>query len=197
MRSLITESGFYRMVFYVAVAIWVLPEWIGGQFQRAERGATRRDRGSRLLLKAMMIGGVGAALVVANTVPAATIVWRQPVVFWVGIALILAGVAFRWYAIRVLGRFFTRDVATRPGQVVVEKGPYRLVRHPSYSGALLSLLGVGLALTNWLSLLAILAGMLVGFGYRVHVEEQALCEALGKPYRDYMKRTRRFVPYLW
>ena len=197
MRSLVTRSDFYAAVFYVAIAIWILPEWIGTFFQRSEAGANRRDRGSHFVLVVSLTVGLVAAFVFVNAVPQATIAWRQPLLFWIGIALILAGVAFRWYAIRVLGRFFTRDVATRAGQVVVQKGPYRFVRHPSYSGALLSLFGIGLALTNWLSLPILMASAFVGYGYRVRVEERALCDALGQAYRDYMKRTRRFIPYLW
>jgi protein-S-isoprenylcysteine O-methyltransferase Ste14 len=155
------------------------------------------DRGSNIVLVASMIVGIFTAFVVAQLVPAAAINWQQALVFWIGIVLMLAGVAFRWYAIRILGRFFTRDVATRDDQHVVEDGPYRLIRHPSYTGTLLSVFGFGLATNNWLALLLVLAIVLFGLGYRVRVEEQALCEALGDAYRDYMRRTRRFIPYLW
>lgn len=197
MHALVTHSAFYRTVLWIAVAVWAIPEWIGTYFQRSERGAARHDRGSQAVLVAGMIVAMVAAIACVNAVPRATIAWRQPLVFWLGIALMLAGIAFRWYAIRVLGRFFTRDVATRAGQTVIAHGPYRLIRHPSYSGALATTLGLGLALTNWLALLILVAAALIGFGYRVHVEERALCTALGEPYREYMKRTRRFIPYLW
>jgi protein-S-isoprenylcysteine O-methyltransferase Ste14 len=80
---------------------------------------------------------------------------------------------------------------------VVDTGPYRLIRHPSYSGSLLTFAGLGLAMGNWVSIVLLLLGAGVGFAYRVHVEEQALCTDLGQPYRDYMQRTRRFVPYIW
>lgn len=197
MRSLVTESHFYATVFYAALLVWLLPEWIGSFVQRPEKGAQRHDRGSHLVIfLALGAAGIGAVWSV-NRVPAATIDWHQPALFWLGVALVLAGVAFRWYSIRVLGRFFTRDVATRDGQTVVERGPYRLVRHPSYSGAILSFVGFGLAATNWLALLALVAGTVVAYGYRVHVEERALCKVLGDPYRDYMTRTRRFIPYVW
>lgn len=197
MHSLVVHSRFYLTILFAGIAVWAIPEWIGSFFQHSERSATRRDRGSHLLLVAGMAVGVVAAFIFVNTVPQATIAWHQPVLFWFGIALMLAGVAFRWYAIRVLGRFFTRDVATRDGQVVVERGPYRLIRHPSYSGSLLSVLGLGLALTNWLSLLALFFTAFVAFSYRIRIEERVLCDALGEAYRDYMKRTRRFIPYLW
>ena len=56
---------------------------------------------------------------------------------------------------------------------------------------------MGLAMTNWLSVVAIMVCALAGYGYRVRVEERALCADLGQPYRDYMQRTKRFVPHVW
>jgi protein-S-isoprenylcysteine O-methyltransferase Ste14 len=97
----------------------------------------------------------------------------------------------------VLGRYFTRDVATREGQRVVESGPYRWIRHPSYTGILMTAAGFGLALGNALALAIVLIGVLAGLLYRVAVEERALATDLGQPYRTYMLRTRRFIPFLW
>jgi protein-S-isoprenylcysteine O-methyltransferase Ste14 len=80
---------------------------------------------------------------------------------------------------------------------VVQSGPYRYIRHPSYTGALITLAGLGLALGNWLGLLALLGCMTIAYGYRIKVEEAALVAALGEPYRLYMARTRRLVPFLF
>lgn len=197
MHPLIVHSQFHAIVLYAALAICYGPEWIGSFIQRPEKGALRRDRGSHVVLFLAISLGVAAAFTLVSGFPAGTLGWNQPLQFWVGIALMLSGLAFRWYAIRVLGKFFTRDVATRPGQYVVDTGPYRWIRHPSYSGSLLMLLGTGLAMTNWASLLALLLGALVGLAYRVHVEEQVLCSDLGDAYRAYVQRTRRFIPFVW
>lgn len=198
MHALIVQSQFHRVVFYAALFVCFAPEWIGTFFQTVEKGAVTRDRGSHAWLFVAMGAGVFAAFFFVNAnFQYTTLGWRQPLQFWVGIALMACGLAFRWYAIGALGRFFTRTVATREGQYVVEHGPYRLIRHPSYSGALLMFLGMGIAMTNWAALLAIMAGAGIGYAWRVHIEEQALCAALGQPYRDYMRRTRRFVPYVW
>lgn len=109
----------------------------------------------------------------------------------------LAGVALRWYSIRVLGRYFTRRIAIQPGHQVIQSGPYRYVRHPSYSGALLTILGVCLTMTNWIALLVPMACALAGYSYRAMVEERALCESIGMPYVEYMRRTHRFIPFLF
>ena len=198
MQALIVQSHFHQMVFYVALVVCFAPEIIGTFFQKPEKGAITHDRGSHIVLFVAMFLGMFVAFFFINAnVPGTTLTRHQHAQFWFGIAIMLCGLALRWYAIKVLGKFFTRDVATRAGQYVVEAGPYRLIRHPSYSGALLMFLGMGIAMTNWVSLLAIVLGAGIGYAYRVHVEERVLCDELGAPYRAYMQRTRRFVPYVW
>jgi protein-S-isoprenylcysteine O-methyltransferase Ste14 len=110
--------------------------------------------------------------------------------------LMYAGIALRLYAMIVLGAFFTTTVAVAPEQPVIDSGPYRRIRHPSYTGFLLILLGFGLSLMNWLSLLVIMGCALIGFGYRIRVEEDALQEQLGQRYREYMRRTKRLIPFV-
>lgn len=198
MQALIAQSHFYLIVFYVAIFICFVPDLYGSFFHRVEKGAVIRDRGSHVWIVVAICAGVFIAFFLVNAnLPGITLTWHQPVLFWLGIVLMACGLALRWYAIRVLGKFFTRTVATRAGQYVVERGPYRLIRHPSYSGALLMFLGMGLAMTNWASLVAVLLSAVVGYQYRVRIEERALCADLGEPYRDYMQHTRRFIPYVW
>ena len=92
-----------------------------------------------------------------------------------------------------LGKYFTMDVAARSTQPVVQAGPYRFVRHPSYTAILVMLLGVGMALAKWASSIIMLASGLIGLLYRVRVGERALGEAPGQPYVDYMRHTWRFI----
>lgn len=141
--------------------------------------------------------GIALDFSLAAYLRGAVIAWHRTFLFSVGIALMLAGVALRWYAIRVLGRYFTREVAVQPGHTVIRSGPYRFIRHPSYSGALLTILGLGLAMTNWVGLAALMACALIGYSYRVMVEERALRENIGAPYVEYMRYTRRFIPFLF
>jgi protein-S-isoprenylcysteine O-methyltransferase Ste14 len=115
----------------------------------------------------------------------------------VGIALMLAGIALRQYSMAVLGKFFTFDVAVDSGHALVETGPYRYVRHPSYTGALLTLFGFGLALGNWAGLATALFCLAFAYTYRIRVEEAALSAALGEPYKEYVGRTWRLVPFLF
>jgi protein-S-isoprenylcysteine O-methyltransferase len=196
MRPLFVESAGYAIAFWGAFALWAVLEALGSLTQHSKGGAARRDRGSYAILAVTLALGIFLSFTAAASFHFATITWHRLGVFWTGVALMLAGIAFRWYAIRVLGRYFTRDVATRAGQKVVQSGPYRFIRHPSYSGTLLVLLGMGLAMTNWASLAALILFGLAGHIYRVQVEETALIQALGQPYLDYIRRTKRFIPFV-
>ena len=94
----------------------------------------------------------------------------------------------------MLGTSFTYDVRVRDGQAVIEHGAYRYVRHPSYAAGLLLFAGIGMALTNWLSLIVAILPPALAYAYRIAVEERALVATLGPAYEDYMRRTKRLVP---
>jgi protein-S-isoprenylcysteine O-methyltransferase Ste14 len=197
MLPLAYANNIYRLGFWIAFAIWLIPELIGTPYQRIRGNAQIKDRGSRFVLMAFVWGGVVLALSLPAIFPSATIVWHRTFLFSVGIALMLVGVALRWYSIRVLGRYFTRRIAIQPGHQVVRAGPYRYIRHPSYSGALLTILGMCLTMTNWVALWVPMACALAGYSYRAMVEERALRESVGEPYAEYMQHTRRFIPFVF
>jgi protein-S-isoprenylcysteine O-methyltransferase Ste14 len=188
----------YTLALAIALLIWLLPEAARGLRWRGRNdGAIARDHGSLFVTVGMIGLGTFAAQACALLLPGATTTWNRQALFWLGIVLMLAGVALRAWAVRTLGRYFLPVVAVRADQQIVRRGPYRLIRHPTYSGALLTLLGLALTLTNWAALVALLGCALVGLSYRVYIEEQALLQSLGRPYRDYMTQTTRFVPFLF
>jgi protein-S-isoprenylcysteine O-methyltransferase Ste14 len=153
-----------------------------------------QDRGSLIVLLGLQWTGLALNFLLAWLLPVAAIRWQRTTLFLLGLTAILLGVALRWYAIRVLGSYFTRDVAVTADQPVVMHGPYRLIRHPAYSGTFLTMLGVGLATTNWASLVVLLVCVFLGHLYRVSIEEQALIRIIGQPYIAYVRRTKRFIP---
>ena len=115
----------------------------------------------------------------------------------VGVVLFLTGLFLRWWAIITLGRFFTVDVTIEKDHELVERGPFRVVRHPSYTGVLLAFVGFALSLRNWAALLIVLVPIFAAFIRRMNVEEDALSRALGSRYADYMRRTKRLVPFVY
>jgi protein-S-isoprenylcysteine O-methyltransferase Ste14 len=108
----------------------------------------------------------------------------------------VSGSLLRRYCWRTLGEYFTGDVQARANQPVIRTGPYSIVRHPSYTAAMMMFVGIGLALGSWFSLGLITIAAFAGYGYRVAVEERVLVETLGEPYRVYMKERKRFIPYI-
>ncbi len=200
MLPLVYTNPTAAAVFIAACLVWLAPEMVGmvPQMARASRKtASVHDQGSMVVLIGLQWAGLALNFGLAWLWPAAAIAWQRTVLFALGIFFIILGVALRWYSIRTLGRFFTRDVAVSPDQQVVQSGPYRLIRHPAYSGTFLTMLGVGLAMTNWASLVALLVCVFAGHSYRVSIEEKALVRAIGQPYIDYMRRTKRFIPMLF
>src|SRR2546430_12693445 len=97
----------------------------------------------------------------------------------------------------MVGGCFPRDDAVSADQQVVQAGPYRYIRHPACSGTFLTMLGVGLAVATWASLVALLLCVLSGHLYRVSVEERALSQTIGQPYVEYMHGTKRFIPLVF
>jgi protein-S-isoprenylcysteine O-methyltransferase Ste14 len=197
MLPVIATNRLDALIFYAAFFIWLLPEVLSSFTDTKDKEIKVHDRSSSVVLLICIWLGVFVSINIAFVARSFIIPWHRTLLFAIGIFLMLAGVAFRWYSIRVLGKYFTRQVAIQPGQTVVENGPYRLIRHPSYSGALITIFGLGLALTNWLSLLVVMVITFIGYSYRVWVEEKTLANVLGEPYRQYMRRTKRFIPFLY
>jgi len=187
----------YGTILMGVIVVWAIPELLGAFLLRSAATATKHDQGSYFAV----VGGIGigiiGALWSATHFPVLALTSQRSTLFWLGILLMLAGLVFRWYAILTLGRSFTHDVATYVDQPLVERGPYRRLRHPAYSGVLLTLLGLGLVLANWGSLCLLLLGGGLGLGYRMRIEEQALQAAFGQRYTAYRQRTQRLIPWLW
>jgi protein-S-isoprenylcysteine O-methyltransferase Ste14 len=158
--------------------------------------AAPTDRGSQRVLH--IAGGTGTFL--AFTVAAALSTFGMSsfriAIYTAGIASIVAGGWLRRHCFRMLGASFTFNVRVHAGQIVVEQGAYRYVRHPSYAAGMLLFGGIGLALTNWLSLSVAIVPPAIAYAYRISVEERALVTALGPAYSDYMRRTKRLVPFV-
>jgi protein-S-isoprenylcysteine O-methyltransferase Ste14 len=168
---------------------------------RRRRGTHRLDRGTLPLVNLLTAGGIAAAIVLAIDVKRTTVASGLPVlrgaVLVLGLTCVVVGALGRQWAITTLGRSFTLAVRVTDGQRVVTEGPYRWVRHPSYTADILVFLGIGLAMGNWLSILATALLPTVGLLYRIRVEEAALLGYLGEPYATYAAGRKRLVPGLW
>src|SRR5579884_55160 len=200
MLPLIYTNTRATALFLAACLVWIVPEMLGAFKQKARtsrKEASIQDHSSMGILIALLWFGVALSFLLAALLPAAALSWQRTTLFLVSVTFIPLGVALRWYAIWTLGRYFTRDVAVSADQQVIQRGPYRFIRHPAYSGTFLTMLGVGLALTNWAGLLALLLCVLAGHLYRVSIEGKALTQTIGQPYVTYMQHTKRFIPWVF
>jgi protein-S-isoprenylcysteine O-methyltransferase Ste14 len=150
------------------------------------------DRGtSILIMSAYALALLAMAFKVLPSVP------LSKSVAWGGIGLGVAGFALRFWAMRVLGRFYTRTLLTTRDQHVVQDGPYRLIRHPGYLGSLLIWIGASASSGNLLSLMVAGALLAVAYAYRITIEERMLIGALGDAYRQYRSHSWRLVPFVF
>ena len=189
-------SGLGLVLFDFTIFVWIASEIFGAALvpRLRRRGAPRvkRDRGSRALITVAILVSMFIAFYFGYGGVGALPDW----IFCVGIFLMFLGILVRQYAIWILGRFFSLTVQISEDHKVVEKGPYRLVRHPSYTGVLITFAGLGLAVQSLGALLVLLLFFVISFGYRMHVEERALLSGLGQDYARHMKRTKRLIPFL-
>ena len=192
-RPLYASGGIATVLYWALYTVWIAGEVVILIRSLFRRGATSRDRGSFVVVFGSIFVGFTLGGFLVASFPAAAISAGREYVFGLALALMAAGILLRFYSVIVLGRFFTPVVMVGGDQHVVDTGPYRWIRHPSYAGLLVTITGALLAATNWMALFGLLP-ILVGLWYRMGVEERALSQALGEAYRRYMARTKRLIP---
>jgi protein-S-isoprenylcysteine O-methyltransferase Ste14 len=163
---------------------------------RLNRGGTRSEPWSQVIVAVTFVGGLLGGLAAASLAPGDLGQLRWPM-FVLGLVFMAVGIFLRQWSIFTLGRFFTAEVRVQERQHVIDKGPYRWVRHPSYSGLIIFFVGFGLALTNAISLLVLAVLPTVGLVLRIHFEERALMVGLGESYRKYAATRKRLLPGVW
>jgi protein-S-isoprenylcysteine O-methyltransferase len=165
-------------------------------FKRSGKSAADADKGSLGLIWTVILASACAAFVLQQALPRLDFAPARRAAA-AGVPIFAAGIALRWYAIVHLGRFFTVNVAIAADHRLIDNGPYRLLRHPSYTGALLAFCGLGVCLRNGAALAVLVIPVLVVFLRRMRIEEEALLAAFGEPYRDYMRCTWRLIPFIY
>jgi protein-S-isoprenylcysteine O-methyltransferase Ste14 len=183
-----------RIVFIVSVAAFAAVELV--QAFRLRRGATRVDLRAEAVFRVLFFGGVLMLPLGRSVAPGAAIgggVWP----FALGVVLCWLGLLLRWWSFVTLGKYFTVVLGTSDDQPVVTRGPYRLLRHPSYTALLLIFAGIGLMVGNWVSAAGAVGLLLIAVLYRVRIEERSLNAALGDRYREYAATRARLIPHIW
>jgi len=115
----------------------------------------------------------------------------------IGFILLMIGICFRVWSINVLGKNFTATVKITKEHELIKNGPYKFIRHPSYLGAFIAIIGCPVFLNDTYTIFISSIAMIIAYYFRITVEEKTLSNHFGKFYEDYKKDTYRLVPLIW
>jgi protein-S-isoprenylcysteine O-methyltransferase Ste14 len=186
----------FGTIFLSISAIWVASEIMLIILSRSTSNSKDHDKGSLKLLNIIIYTSVALA-VSCGFLGIGIIHTVISIIPKIGLCVILIGLIIRWTAILTLRKYFTVNVVIQSDHRIIKNGLYRLIRHPSYTGAIISFCGLGLAFYNWLSIIIIVIPVTIAFLRRIHVEEQALFSAFGKEYLDYRESSWALFPFLY
>ena len=183
------------LFFLLSCGVWVLDElWI---FLR-ELGKLSKghDEGTRARVAAGIVFGLSVA-VFASILPFYTSPFNFDVMQQAGGVLILCGVFIRFWSVVTLGKYFRTVIMIQKGHRVIKSGPYALIRHPSYTGVLLSSAGFAMGVGSVIGVVLAIGIIFWSLRKRMDVEERELSQKLGKEYKEYMKKTKRLLPFIY
>jgi protein-S-isoprenylcysteine O-methyltransferase Ste14 len=182
--------------FLVVSIIWITFEIILSRKKKSSGENNKDDRSSLTVLWITLIFFISVGIYI-HQFNFGTIYIYSSIIHYIGLVLIVLGLIIRWFAILKLKEFFTVTVSIQKDHRVVDTGIYKYSRHPAYLGSLLSFLGLGLALQNWLSILVIFVPIFCALSYRIYVEEKVLIEEFGEVYLSYSVRTKKLIPWIY
>jgi protein-S-isoprenylcysteine O-methyltransferase Ste14 len=211
----VPESLALSLELRILLGVALLAGWLGGEAAVLSRAGLRSRQISlpTALLHALRERswrtgedrGSGAAILLAfyawgfASFGGASLGWAELpwFGFYLGLVVGALGLGLRLWAISVLGRHFSVVVRTSAEQTLVRSGPYRRVRHPSYTGLLGIALGLPLVLLSGVGLVVALLLLPLVLGYRIQVEEVALQRRFGAAYEEYRRTSWRLVPWVY
>jgi protein-S-isoprenylcysteine O-methyltransferase Ste14 len=156
---------------------------------------TSSDKGSLWLLYSLITVGYALSFAIGATKTGRIYAWNP--LFAIGMAIFVIGFIIRIHAILTLKQHFTYSVTQVENHKIIDTGLYKYIRHPGYLGQFIIFLGFSISVSNWLSILAMMIPVTLGYLYRIKVEERFLMEQLGVDYLNYQERTKRIIPMLY
>ncbi len=183
-------------LFTIVWVIWCSSEVLLNLMIRS--GSTdkkNQDKGSLRFIWIMIALAISLGIIFSYNIKMPII--NGLLISYLGLIIIIIGMLIRFISIWTLGKYFTVDVTIREEHKIKQDGFYKIVRHPSYSGSLLSFLGFGISLNNWTSLVVVMFLVVISMLYRIKIEEKILTAHFGNTYEDYMKKTYRLIPFIY
>lgn len=207
LRKALQAVGIWALVILIVAAIWppvlhlpqlwmvvsvsILANILQPAYRAFEGSRTPEDRGTAAQILWTVYLTQGAALL--ELVLRRRVALPLDLTTWVALSAMIGGLALRTWAVVLLGPWFTWNVSVRAGQQLVSRGPYRLIRHPSYTGALVTFVGSCVLLRSWVVAVLAAFALALAFGRRIRYEEALLVKTL-PGYQAYVSRTNRLIP---
>jgi protein-S-isoprenylcysteine O-methyltransferase Ste14 len=183
-------------IFTIIWSVWFISVVVLSRLLRSSQYDKKgQDKGSFGII--WITVGIAITLAIYCTVYINFPISSLLIIPYIGLILMVLGMIIRFIAVWSLGRLFTVDVTIRENHVIKKEGLYSIIRHPSYSGSLVSFVGFSISLNNWLSLLIITILVTLAMLYRIRIEEKLLIDQFGSEYTEYMKRTYRLIPFIY
>ncbi|HTY36817.1 MAG TPA: isoprenylcysteine carboxylmethyltransferase family protein [Bacteroidota bacterium] len=176
--------------------LWIGSELLLMRMKHSGGESTQKDKHSVRILWLVIVLAIASGVFVRMWGPG-RLAAGSAVMNIAGLVLIVAGLALRWVAVLTLKNYFTVDVAIMKDHRIIQSGVYKYIRHPSYAGAILSFVGLGVSFSNWISLIIMSVAITLAFLHRIRIEEAALLEHFGDDYRRYCSSTRRLIPNVY
>ena len=196
MDPLVSSVNLMTIIFPITYTIWLISEIALNRLLRSkstDKQNTDKNSLSIIWFTVVISNAIAYYLAMTTYHP----IDNNLIIGYAGLALIFTGIVLRLIVVRSLGRFFTVDVTIRDGHQLKTDGFYQYLRHPSYFASLLSFLGFGISLNNWVSLILVTVAITVVFIIRINVEEKVLIEQFGDEYVEYKMRVKGLIPFVW
>jgi len=175
---------------------WFLSEVILNRVLRSKKtDQQNKDKGSLALIWVVIFVSIFSAIFTAKSISLPMM--NSDAIVYIGLALIIIGIVLRIMIIRTLGKFFTVDVTIKQDHKLKKDGFYTYIRHPSYTASLITVIGFGISLNNYASLVLVTVLISIAFLIRIKVEEKLLMVHFGDEYVDYKKNTKRLIPFIY
>lgn len=148
------------------------------------------------IIPATLVFILALLVTIWDSVQVQGMIYRFGIVNAVGLGLFVTGVSIRLMARRTLGRYFSHVLRTLQKPELIKHGIYKHFRHPAYLGSLLLSSGIPMIFSSLYGFFLML-GLIPCFLYRIKIEESMLIEKFGDEYREYMKKTKKIIPFIY
>jgi protein-S-isoprenylcysteine O-methyltransferase Ste14 len=186
---------FYASAVPALWAAWCIYWWIASHnvkpVKRKESTASRAGHILPLIVAVLLL----ALPTLPGALPSGRLLPATRSVFFIGVALVAAGLAFSVWARVYLGRNWSGVVTLKEGHELIRSGPYRLVRHPIYSGLLLAFVGSAVVRGEWRGVVAVVIAF-AALWRKLKLEERWLSEAFGGQYSAYRNEVAALIPFV-